>query len=113
MKMINKCDWLSDVRILTTLLFFCLFGLVSNSAIAANPNKGSELYTQHCSSCHGVSGVSDMPNAPNFVQGDVLWQSDVALLNSIKSGQGAMPAYQGILSDQEILDLVAFLRTLN
>jgi len=39
-------------------------------------------------------------------------QSDLALLASFKSGKNAMPSYIGILSDAEILDVIAFSRTL-
>jgi cytochrome c6 len=35
------------------------------------------------------------------------------LLISIKSGKTAMPAYRGVLSDQDILNVIAYLRTLN
>jgi cytochrome c6 len=33
-------------------------------------------------------------------------------LVSIRTGRGAMPAYQGVLRDREILDIVGHLRTL-
>ena len=39
-------------------------------------------------------------------------QADVGLLASIRSGKNAMPAYIGVLTDREILDVIAYLRTL-
>ena len=39
-------------------------------------------------------------------------QSDMTLLASLKSGKNAMPAYLGILSDREMLDVIAYSRTL-
>ena len=80
---------------------------------AADPTKGAELYAMHCVTCHGVSGISIIPGAPNFAQNEGLMSPDRALLISIQSGKAAMPAYRGILSDQEILNVISYLRTLN
>ncbi|MGB5081964.1 MAG: cytochrome c [Burkholderiales bacterium] len=79
---------------------------------AADMLNGGRLYAVHCASCHGPTGVSVMPNAPNFARGDGLLRPDNALLSAIRSGKAAMPAYVGILSDREILDVIAYLRTL-
>jgi cytochrome c6 len=81
-------------------------------APAADMLNGGRLYAVHCASCHGATGISVMPNAPNFARGDGLLRPDTALLSAIRSGKAAMPAYVGILSDREILDVVAYLRTL-
>lgn len=85
----------------------------SGTSRAADTIKGGALYAVHCASCHGASGISVMPNAPNFARGESLLQPDLSLLVSIKNGKNAMPAYQGILSDHDILDVIVYLRTLN
>jgi cytochrome c6 len=102
------------ISYLTTALY-SLFALVLivNSSFAADTTKGEGLYNLHCSDCHGTSGISTMPDAPNFAQNESLMQTDHNLLISIKNGKNAMPAYQGILKDQDILDVIAHLRTLN
>jgi cytochrome c6 len=41
-----------------------------------------------------------------------MMQPDAGLLASIRSGRNAMPAYAGILTDRDILDVIAFMRTL-
>ena len=53
-----------------------------------------------------------MPNAPNFDRGDALLRPDFTLLASIRAGKNAMPAFQGILADREIMDVIAYVRTL-
>jgi cytochrome c6 len=93
------------------LLFLLVF--YSSFSQAADTVKGGELYRLHCALCHGLSGVNIMPNAPNFTRGESLLQPDLSLLASIKSGKNAMPSYNGILSDQDILDVIVYLRTLN
>ena len=81
-------------------------------ARAADTNKGAQLYALHCQSCHGRIGVSVMPGAPNLARGEGLMQPDMMLLASIKTGKNAMPGYMGILKDQDILDVIAYARTL-
>jgi cytochrome c6 len=93
-------------------VFFILV-LYSGFSQAADSVKGGELYRLHCALCHGVSGVNVMPNAPNFTRNEGLLQPDPSLLASIKNGKNAMPSYNGILSDQDILDVIVYLRTLN
>jgi cytochrome c6 len=53
-----------------------------------------------------------MPGAPHLARGERLMQPDNALLVSLKAGKNAMPAYIGILSDRDILDVIAYSRTL-
>jgi len=83
------------------------------AAQAGDALKGRQLYTSHCAICHGPTGRSSMPGAPNFDRGEGLLRPDSDLLNSIRAGKNASPAYNGILSDRDILDVVAFLRTLH
>jgi cytochrome c6 len=79
---------------------------------AADVGKGAQLYARHCVSCHGPSGISVMPGAPHLARGERMSQPDMALLASLKAGKNAMPAYLGILSDRDILDVIAYSRTL-
>jgi len=98
---------------LKLLLAFLLLALGSGASYAADPAKGGGIYATQCATCHGASGNSTMPGIPNFARGEGLMQPDAQLLSSIKAGKNAMPAYRGILSDPDILDAIAYLRTLN
>ena len=82
------------------------------AAQAADTAKGAELYRLHCAGCHGGDGRPVMPMAPDFSRPTTLLKPDLTLLAAIRAGRGAMPAYQGLLRDREILDIVAHLRTL-
>lgn len=79
---------------------------------AANVAEGQRIYNQHCIGCHGMGGNSAIPNAPNFARGERLMQPDMALMATIKAGKMTMPSFNGILRDQQILDVIAYLRTL-
>lgn len=87
--------------------------LISTSTLAADVNKGRQLFGTHCAVCHGQTGRSVMPGAPNFDRGEGMLRPDFTLLAAIRAGKNAMPAFQGILADRDILDVIAYLRTLH
>lgn len=82
------------------------------TSYAANPTEGAKLYNRYCVNCHGVSGSGDMPGTPNFSRGEGLFQADSALAGTIRLGKNVMPGFQGILTRQEIFDVISYLRTL-
>lgn len=96
------------------MLIAALVGLLGHSAIglAANVAEGQRIYRQFCVGCHGVGGYAAIPNAPNFSRGERLMQPDTMLMMSIKAGKMTMPSFNGILQDQQIFDVIAYLRTL-
>ena len=96
----------------TTLAGLTLL-LACGAAQGADTNKGRQLFAANCAICHGQTGRSVMPGAPNFDRGDGLLRPDFTLLAAIRSGKNAMPAFQGILPDRDILDVIAYLRTLH
>ncbi|NJD88424.1 MAG: cytochrome c [Betaproteobacteria bacterium] len=79
---------------------------------AADLARGSQTYALHCAVCHGPAGQGGVPGAPKFNRGERLMQSDLALLESVRRGRNIMPAFAGVLRDREILDVIAYLRTL-
>lgn len=105
------------MKLIVNILGMALAGstllLVCGSSQAADINKGRQLFAANCAICHGQSGRSVMPGAPNFDRGEGLLRPDFTLLAAIRSGKNAMPAFQGILADRDILDVIAYLRTLH
>jgi cytochrome c6 len=95
----------------THRLLACLLLAASGWGHTADIVKGAELYRQHCASCHGNQGRPVMVGATDFSQPTALLKPDMNLLQSIRAGRGAMPAYQGLLRDRDLLDIVAHLRT--
>lgn len=89
-----------------------LLAFGAGNSYAADIVKGGKLYAKHCVTCHGVDGVNVMPDAPNFANSERLLRPDAFILAAIKEGKNAMPAYQGILKDPDILDVIVYLRTL-
>jgi cytochrome c6 len=81
-------------------------------AMAADPLQGRKLYKSHCENCHGANGAGQIPGAPDFLRGGALMKPDLELMRAVKAGRGMMPAYQGMFTEPELLDVIAYLRTL-
>src|SRR3569833_1231256 len=78
------------------------------AALAADPTHGGEIYGAQCINCPGQPGQPNKPGVPEFSRGERLMQSDFDLIKTISRGKGMMPAYQGLLSEKDIFDVVAF-----
>lgn len=82
-------------------------------APAASIQRGQQLYASYCATCHGQNGTPVWPGTPDFKRSTSLLRPDAQLVAVIRQGKGAMPAYVGIIKERELLDLVAYLRTMN
>lgn len=87
-------------------------GALALPAQAADVAGGEKIYRQYCAQCHGANGIAVLPNAPSFARGDRLMQADPALAMTIRGGRNAMPAFAGLLNERQILDVIAYLRTI-
>lgn len=93
---------------------------VVRAAATGDPTKGKDRYEQYCVVCHGPRGLGDgpmakatTPPATRLTAPDVRNKTDQDLLAIIADGKSAsMPAWRGILNDQELLDVMAYVRSL-
>lgn len=97
---------------LTIVVLAVLAATWSEPGTAADRKNGRSIYDMHCVGCHGESGKSVDPTIPNFADGDGLVLMDSELLDRIRKGNQTMPAFRGLLSDQEIRDVISYLRSL-
>lgn len=100
------------MRNLLSITWLALALAASLPSAASDLANGGKHYRTHCARCHGTNGKSVMAGVPDFDRPGALMQSDQSLLPRIQSGKRACPGYRGILSEQEIFDVIAFIRTL-
>lgn len=93
------------------VLFFTLMMTTMGLAMAGDPMKGRGIYAERCAGCHGANGKPQIAEVPNFTMGQGLMKSDREIVEYIKKGGGVMPGYEGVLSETEMLDVIAHLRT--
>ena len=84
---------------------------------AAHPAKGKTLFIKHCAGCHGVQGKGDGykllgPDPANLTAPATRKKSDRALLATIHEGKPNMPSWKGLLSERDIRNVLAYIRTL-
>jgi len=96
------------------------------AAISYEARQGRAVYQHYCQTCHGETGAGDGFNAFNLDPhprdlSDPAFQkakSDADLTDAIRRGgsgvglSALMPPWGHTLSDRQIADLVAFLRSL-
>ena len=100
------------LRLVPALLLCASLVAAPAPARAADVARGDTLYREHCALYHGANGRPVLPLAPDFTKPTALLRADPQLLAIVREGRGTMPAYQGVLRDRDILDIVAHLRTL-
>ncbi len=98
-------------RVMPFALLVLVVAAVAGSAIAADDRKGREVYDLHCAGCHGPDGVSMDPMTPSFADGDALFLMDAELMQRISDGKDTMPSFRGILSAEDMRDVIAYIRT--
>jgi mono/diheme cytochrome c family protein len=95
-----------------------LAAMIAASTMAASAQgSGADSYKAKCAMCHGADGLAanamgKMYKIPPFSSPDVVKSSDADLFAATKNGKGKMPAYAGKLTDPQIKDVVAYIRTL-
>ena len=73
-----------------------------------DPARGQQVFTSTCNACHpgGQQGLG-----PSLI-GMAGRLSDAQITQIVRQGRGGMPAAGAGLTDQQVADLVAYLRTL-
>jgi mono/diheme cytochrome c family protein len=84
----------------------------------ASNKAGLSKYTANCASCHGKAGLGDGVKARSlkdfpgdFSKAEFQGQNDGDLFYKTKMGRGEMPKYDGKLSDDDIWNIVNYMRT--
>lgn len=87
------------------------------SVPARAQGDSASLYKAKCAVCHGPDGkggtsMGKALKVRDLSSDDVQKQTDAQLTEIVANGKGKMPAYKGKLTDDQIKDLVAYIREL-
>lgn len=93
------------------------FTLASFAALPTRGDDAAATFKAKCAGCHAADGSGDSPagkamKTPDLRSEEVQKMTDAQLIDATTNGKGKMPAYKGKLTDDQIKDLVAFVRTL-
>jgi cytochrome c6 len=99
---------------IAVVAMLCLAASVSRAQDVAN---GEKVYKAKCAACHGPDGKGDTAagkttKARDFSSDEVKKESDAAWTDIIVKGKNKMPAYDKKITDAEVKDVVAYIRTL-
>jgi len=109
-----------------TVVSVLLLGLIAVLPVAGAAERAEDVYKTYCWQCHGMQGNGMGVNIPDMsVQPrdhtdskEMSSRSDAELFKAIKEGGRSidksllMPAWGGVLSDEQIEGLVHYLRRL-
>lgn len=123
---------MSNISQSVFILYISIIAAISSSAAMAKPGnieKGEQIYSKHCMMCHGEEGdglgpATEYLNPPprDFTSGmfkfkttgfEDMVPNDDDVLRMIRDGMPgtAMPGWADLLSEQEIWDVIAYIKT--
>jgi mono/diheme cytochrome c family protein len=75
-------------------------------------DAAADVFKSKCAMCHGPDGKGKMAGTKDLGSADVQKASDADLAATITNGKPPkMPSYKGKLTDDQIKDLVKYVRT--
>jgi mono/diheme cytochrome c family protein len=81
-------------------------GEAGSTTSGGDPKLGAVVFSENCATCHGATGHGgtigpDLRTMP-------LAQSEEGAIQQVTHGGGAMPAFEGVLSEEEIENVAAY-----
>jgi len=96
-----------SVLLLSLIVFIITF---ARPALAADTANGAKIFNTNCAACH--LGGRNVVMAQKTLKKDALDKYSMnsldAIVNQVKNGKNAMPAFKGKLNDQQIEDVATY-----
>ncbi|MBD2293251.1 c-type cytochrome [Anabaena sphaerica FACHB-251] len=103
------------LKILLAIALFLLFNFkFIDQALAAEISTGSVIFNANCASCHigGANILVEHKTLQKSALSKYLENYDTdpiqTIINQVQKGKSAMPAFKNKLSEQEILEVAAY-----
>jgi len=92
----------------------------ADTTMASAVDEGAKIYAEKCSVCHGPNGKGDGPGGAalnpkprDHTNGAYMnSRTDDELLAVIHNGKGAMPAWKGVLTEEQMHAVLKHVRSL-
>jgi len=101
------------MKTLFSLLVLLGLAMIARPAMA---DDAEALYKSKCQMCHGADGkgspAGQKMGVRDFHSPEVAKESDAELFKITKEGKGKMPKQEGKLTDDQIKQLIAYIRKL-
>lgn len=101
-------------KLLSVLVVFGF--LMSSRPALALADDAEAIYKSKCQVCHGPDGKGSAAGqkigVKDFHSPEIQKMSDDELFNATKQGKGKMPAYDKKLTDDQIKQLIQYIRSL-
>ena len=96
-----------------TFIAVALLAAMVALPMAASAESGADVYKAKCAMCHGADAKGKMAGTHDWTSADVQKMSDADLTKMIVDGKPPkMPAQKGKLTDAQVKDMVAYIRSL-
>ena len=124
-KMTKKIMTFIGILVLIPTAFFAAKGISDSSYDAPDVTVGETAYLANCLACHEERGRGDGPASHAMpVKPDDIYQEltnpfgfKAELIDSILTGDngqdGTMPAFKGVLTEKEIVDIFGYITSIN
>jgi mono/diheme cytochrome c family protein len=106
-------------RDFSRVLLLLTAAVVALAALAADPEKGNEIFDEQCSSCHHAYS-DERKKGPSLkllffkekLESTGQPPTPANILNKIEKGGNGMPPFKDAFSEADKADLLAYLKTL-
>jgi len=96
----------------------CMVVLLATAfAVPVFAQSGESTFKAKCAMCHGADGLATGPmgkmmNIPSVKSPDFKKLTESEMIADTTNGKAKMPAYKGKLTDAQIREVVAYMRSL-
>lgn len=100
------------LRLLSLVLLAFTLSILgfAHPALATNTANGAKIFSANCAACHKAGGniiiAHKTLKKPGLTKYNM--ESIEAIVNQVRNGKKAMPAFKGRLSDRQIEDVAAY-----
>ena len=110
-------DWNKSVLARMMAFTAMTLGMLFFAGLASAQSNGEKIYKAKCAACHGATGDASTPTAKamkarDFCSDEVKKETDAEFTDIITKGKNHMPAFSGKISDADIKDVIAYIRSL-